>query len=1117
MTPLRIAARGLRHYAGSSIATAAGVAVAACVISGSLIAGESVTTTLRESALSRIGRADFAVVGARPFAMRTAHAVAIAPGVVAAAPVLLRDASAASPDTDATAPRVQVIGGGTAFFAMYPPSRRVTGVAGRRACVSTALAADLGLRVGDDLVVRVAAGDREPPSSLFARRSLRDSIRSLRLEVAAILPPDGPGGFGLGVESGARRNVIVDPAWLSEQLDVGQQVDVQLVATLPGGTPDGLLTAIRSVATPDDLGFAIEPDPVRGSVTVRGTAVTLRREHVTSLLSTVSPANASCALGSMMLATRIGSARASAHYAVIGHSPDVAAGVQDIVLNRWLAEDLRAVAGASVTVEWLQPLPDGAYATRSARLRVRGVISEDRAAEQRWIAPRFKGITDAERIGDWDPPFPVDLSRITARDETYWDRYRAAPKAFVSDAMMLRMWGAADNTAEWVTAARYRLRDTGAGNARGATAKLASTLRMLIRSDDRILRTGPSIRAIRDDALKAAHGSSDFRALMLGVSMFIVASGIALAAMMMRLSAERRAAQTGVLTAIGFRPASAAAICAVEGSMAALVGAVVGGALGAPFALALVGALNSWWAGAVAGEPIALHVGIRGPLIGALASFFLGTLASWAAARRMARVDVLRLLAGWRAAATPALVPSTPARGAMAAGAWAVVAVVAAILVAGRGNGLLPEAAAALLGGAMLLSAGLGALSRRLADPRATGAEAGTLNLGRIARRNAALRRGQSVLVAGMIAGASFLLVIVATNVRSGSTWDVRDRRSGAGGFDLIARTSTPLAIGFDTAAGRRNLGFDPADERHFEGVEVIPCLLSPGVDASCLNLAKPTAPRVLGVPRELIERGGFNVRTAADARRPWALLARRAEAREVAAFGDAESVRWILQSGLGGRIPRETPGGRFTLRFDGLIGFSIFAGEVLVSDADFRAMFPSVRSPSYFLIRAPAGASGAVADALRRNLGDAGMEVRSTREVLTQLAGVQNTYLSAFLVLGGLGIALGTAGLGAVLLRSAYERRAELALMLALGFRRREVVRMVASESVGLLLYGIALGSGTAAASSVSRIASGEADVNWAALGAVLGAMLAVGLVSCRVSAQRGVSGANLEAMRSE
>ena len=68
--------------------------------------------------------------------------------------------------------------------------------------------------------------------------------------------------------------------------------------------------------------------------------------------------------------------------------------------------------------------------------------------------------------------------------------------------------------------------------------------------------------------------------------------------------------------------------------------------------------------------------------------------------------------------------------------------------------------------------------------------------------------------------------------------------------------------------------------------------------------------------------------------------------------------------------------------------------------------------------------------------------------EQLAQFLAVQNTYLSTFQSLGALGLLLGTIGLAVVQLRSVLERRGELALMRATGFRRGRLVRMVMWEN---------------------------------------------------------------------
>jgi len=294
--------------------------------------------------------------------------------------------------------------------------------------------------------------------------------------------------------------------------------------------------------------------------------------------------------------------------------------------------------------------------------------------------------------------------------------------------------------------------------------------------------------------------------------------------------------------------------------------------------------------------------------------------------------------------------------------------------------------------------------------------------------------------------------------------------------------------------------------------------------------------PKIIGASDAFIERGGFGLRgmTARDAEgqrheASWASLrGREWFGSRTPVIGDAGSVQWSLHSGLGKTIalpggagnsktrPAPAGGGR-ELCVVGVIPNSIFAGELVMYDRYFRRIYPSERDPRYFLIETPPGREDAVADALRRNLGDAGLEVRNTGEILNSIISVQNTYLSTFTALGGLGVALGTFGLAAVLLRSALERRGEFALMLATGFRRVQLVWLLALENAGLLAIGLLAGSAAALVAVVPQLRSAEADVNWLLLALVPAATLALGLVVCIAAAAAMLRGNLVEALREE
>ena len=134
----------------------------------------------------------------------------------------------------------------------------------------------------------------------------------------------------------------------------------------------------------------------------------------------------------------------------------------------------------------------------------------------------------------------------------------------------------------------------------------------------------------------------------------------------------------------------------------------------------------------------------------------------------------------------------------------------------------------------------------------------------------------------------------------------------------------------------------------------------------------------------------------------------------------------------------------------------SIFQSEVIVSEKNFTRAFPDVQGFRYFLIDGPP----AVQTKLDDGLADYGFNVQSTTERLAAFHRVENTYLSTFQALGGLGLILGTLGLGAVLLRNVFERRKELALLRAVGYTRQHLQRMVIAENAFLLLAGVTIGT---------------------------------------------------------
>jgi hypothetical protein len=204
-------------------------------------------------------------------------------------------------------------------------------------------------------------------------------------------------------------------------------------------------------------------------------------------------------------------------------------------------------------------------------------------------------------------------------------------------------------------------------------------------------------------------------------------------------------------------------------------------------------------------------------------------------------------------------------------------------------------------------------------------------------------------------------------------------------------------------------------------------------------------------------------------------------------------------------------------LKIVGLLGASIFQGDLLISETAFLRHFPEAGGYRFFLTEASSYRADAVRRALENTLGDYGFAAETSGERLAGFLMVQNTYLSTFQNLGGLGLLLGTFGLAAVQLRNVLERRGELALLRAAGFRRRKLAEMVMLENGLLLCAGLGCGVLAALVAVLPHLLFGRASIPWASLARTLAVVLGVGLVAGLAAVRAVLSAPLLAALREE
>jgi ABC-type antimicrobial peptide transport system permease subunit len=204
-------------------------------------------------------------------------------------------------------------------------------------------------------------------------------------------------------------------------------------------------------------------------------------------------------------------------------------------------------------------------------------------------------------------------------------------------------------------------------------------------------------------------------------------------------------------------------------------------------------------------------------------------------------------------------------------------------------------------------------------------------------------------------------------------------------------------------------------------------------------------------------------------------------------------------------------------LRIVAALSDSIFQGELLMSEDNFIKLFPEHEGYRFFLIDIEQGKASAATGFLEDRLSDYGFDAGSAPERLASFHRVENTYLSTFQTLGGLGLLLGTLGLATVLLRNVLEMRRELALLRAMGYKPSHFTIMVVSENALLLLLGLFAGTACALLAIAPAFFSRGGRLPAYSLGLLLLLVLATGLAASLAATAAALRLPLLESLRSE
>ncbi len=1179
MTFWRFVFASLRFHWRINLAVALGVAAATAVLTGALLVGDSVRGSLRELTLDGLGRIDFVLITDRFFradlAQELASSDSFAEFFSSATPVVMFPRATVERAGESglqIAGGVTVLGCDTDFWNLNSPGGAEPArlPSDGEVVLNQPLADEIGAHVGDRITLRLVKANQVPADSPLGRKT--DRTRSLpQLEVIEILPAKGFGRFSLLPSQHLPRNAYLPLSILQEVLDQEDNVNAILVSARDNSPRsneaiDRANRALQDSLKPklQDYGFSlhrvtrvfqpageVSEDIIfdyfsfttdRMIVSDEAAAIAQRAfapfqaqpvfTYLANLMQKVPPAGEPAADG-----IPYSTIAALESTPVLGPLLDetgqpITLADDEMVLVDWAASDLQVQVGDTVRLRYFAPETTHGQSkelTADFRLKAIAPLTEparpyDRRrpaqfdeAPQRTndpdLTPEVEGVTDQDTIDDWDAPFPMTYT-VRPQDDDYWKNHRTTPKAYLSLSAGQKLWGSRFGrlTSFRIPANRVSAPEGGSPETVLETAFLTE----LANSREDL---GFVFTAVKQRGLQASSGTTPFNLLFLGFSFFLIAAALMLTALLFRLGLERRAREVGLLLAIGVPRSKASRMFISEGALVAAMGGLVGIGAGIGYAWLMIVGLRTLWVAAIVTPFVHLHVAWMSLATGYLSGVLVSGLTIAWTAWRMRRVSARRLMAG-QAHETPVVRQTGWAWATWAAAALLLAAITLATMATQlRGEA---QAGAFFAGGAAVLAASLIYIGSRL---RRSGAvETGRYTLTGLAARNASRNPLRSTLTMGLTASACFLIVAI-------SAFRIAPTAEGVGGFDLIAESDRPLFADLNIPLERRDLLGDEAALLD-EGA-VLSLRLKPGEDASCRNIYQTTRPRVVGVTPAFYDHF-----SQADAQ-PFAWSASAASAAEEKAnpwlvlrqpLGDVnDAVPMVLDKntamyslhlmkGVGEEFTVQDDDGRsVTFRVAGLLSNTILQGSLFIDEENFKRLYPDISGYNLFLIQAPPGKVDELARALESRLSDYGVDAQDTRAVLQDLLAVQNTYLSTFQSLGALGLLLGVFGLATVQLRSVLERRGELALMRATGFRRGRLAQMVMLENAVLLLGGLAMGVFAALTAVAPHIWLGGARVPMLQLAWMLAVILGVGLASGLFAVRAVLRAPLLNALREE
>jgi len=1087
--------KSLWYFRKQHLAVLAGTIISTAVLTGALIIGDSVSNSLVKLVETRLGNVKFALQTGDRYVSQELSGKLAANLNINTAPVLSLKSIAINPENGQRINSVNIHGINSDFWKLSDID--ALQLNNDEVAVSKNIAEKLNLNPGDEFLLRVQNADIIPLNAPFVSEE-RQSV-AFRLRLAYISDDNNLGRFSLKSDQSAPYNVFINLEYLSNRLDLSGKVNIILAdnnvnKNLALADFDKALSqeweledvglSINEISNSSKFELVSERIFIEKQISERIINLQFHSETIlTYLVNGISKEDKFCpysfvtAAGPELLNTDLKS--------------------NEIIINKWLADDLDAKEGDTINLDYYIIGPLRTLAEKNENFVIVRVIPVIGNQDYMSLMPPFPGVSDAGSCRDWDTGIPIDLDKIRDKDEEYWNNYKGTPKAFVSESTGSDLW---ENQFGNFTAIRFE-------NSNISTEKLEPQLLNKLKPIDVKLE----FKAVYDRGQRAAGDSVDFGELFLSMSFFVIMAAVLLTVLIYSLNTESRNSETAVLGGLGFKTGLIIKIRLAESSFIALFGSIVGAGIGILYNYGLLAGLNTIWNDAVRTNMLEISIIpftiIKGLVLGMLIALLTIFIVSIIKSRKTVKSLVEK--------STENTLSKTDrnkklSRIFLYCGiGGSLILVIYSIITSVENNAALFLTAGALFlfGTVALLNLYLLNIGNQFKFP-------GIQNL---AVKNAARNKSRSLTTVILLAIGAFTIIITGAN-RKTFYGTEENRGSGTGGFNLWVETTIPILNDLNTYEGKSS--FSMENEAVLANVNFVQLFSLDGDDASCHNLNQVQNPQILGVKPEIFDSlNAFSfVNLLNEYEKPWLELNNEYDANIIPAFADQTVIQWGLMKSLGDTLfYTNEKGQEIGLILVGGLNNSIFQGNILISQKAFLMNFPSSGGSKIMLIDSEKENQSELEEYLNNYLVDYGIEVQPASIRLAEFYSVENTYLAVIMFHGGLGVIIGTIGLGLVLLRTMLDRKYELGLLTALGFNKSSVFKLIMTEYIFLLITGLSCGGAAAIIGILPSLLSPSFDIPGSFMLLIILMVLVNGILWIYFPAKLALKKNLIEALRTE